>query len=456
MIVPSSRLLYWTGGAAIPLSLLAAAWPDLILPFAAGFALLFASVILDALLSRNNLHSVLVTPQKEVRLTRGREGHIQITLVRKRGSASGITLGIGFPPEIHAADRELRIDLPQKDHPVSLNWPCKPLKGGDYRLETVHLETPSPLGFWAVREPMPFRVDLRVYPNLMSERKHLSALFLARGGVGIRPKRRLGDGREFEKLREYVPGDAFDRIHWKTTAKSGRPVSKVYQIEKTQEVYVVIDMSRLSARPVLPIENRSPGDIESPREYPPMLLDRFVTAGLILGLAAQKQGDLFGLVTFNDRVRNFVRARNGKAHYNACREALYRAEPTIVSPDYEEVFSFIGSRLRKRALLVFLTSLDNPALADLFIKGTALLRKKHLVLVQMLRPEGAGPLFSGAEKKKTDDLYAALGGHILWSGLKTVENRLGNLGISFNLLENEFFCAETVSRYQEFKQRQLL
>ena len=52
-------------------------------------------------------------------------------------------------------------------------------------------------------------------------------------------------------------------------------------------------------------------------------LERFVTAALVLGLAAEQQGDLFGLLTFTDQVEKFVRAKNGQAHYSACRDALY-------------------------------------------------------------------------------------------------------------------------------------
>ena len=96
---------------------------------------------------------------------------------------------------------------------------------------------------------MPAQSEIRVYPNLFTERRNLAALFLHRGAFGLHAQRQVGKGREFEKLREYMPGDSFDEIHWKATAKRGRPITKVFQIERTQEVYVVIDASRLSARP---------------------------------------------------------------------------------------------------------------------------------------------------------------------------------------------------------------
>ena len=94
-------------------------------------------------------------------------------------------------------------------------------------------------------KPVPVGAEIRVYPNLVTERKNLAALFLNRGSFGLHAQRQLGKGREFEKLREYVPGDGYDELHWKATARRGRPITKVYQIERTQEVYVVIDASRL-------------------------------------------------------------------------------------------------------------------------------------------------------------------------------------------------------------------
>src|SRR5438105_2526977 len=112
----------------------------------------------------------------------------------------------------------------------------------------VLLEAASPLGFWAVRRSLPINLELRVYPNLLRERKSLAALFLNRGAFGLHAQRQIGKGRDFEKLREYIPGDSSDEIHWKATAKRGHPVTKVFQIERTQEVYVIIDASRLSAR----------------------------------------------------------------------------------------------------------------------------------------------------------------------------------------------------------------
>jgi uncharacterized protein (DUF58 family) len=199
-----------------------------------------------------------------------------------------------------------------------------------------------------------------------------------------------------------------------------------------------------------------PGDIHSEFRIPNSALERYVTAALVLGLAAERQGDLFGLATFSDKLLGFVRAKSGRAHFNACRDALYGLQPQEVTPDFDELCAFLRLRLRRRALLVFLTSLDDPVLAESFVKNVELIARQHLVLVNMLRPAAAQPLFSDATVRSTDDMAARLGGHIQWQRLLELEKSLHRRGVQFAQLNDEKLCAELVTQYLNVKQRQLL
>ena len=303
---------------------------------------------------------------------------------------------------------------------------------------------------------MPTCTEIRVYPNLFPERKNLAALFLNRGLLGIHAQRQVGKGREFEKLREYLPGDSYEDIHWKATAKRRHPITKVFQIERTQEVYIIIDASRLSSRSPTPPSDGGSSERGPRDDSATTIMERFVTAALVMGLAAERQGDLFGIVTFSDKVQNFVRAKNGKAHYSVCREALCTLQPQGVTPDFDELFSFIGLHLRRRALLIFLTNLDDFVLAKSFVRTMDLVCRRHLVLVTMLKPDGAMPLFSEQKVESVDDLYRNLGGHSLWVSLRELEKILQRQGVRFALLDNEKACTQVVSQYINIKQRQLL
>src|SRR5690606_8108886 len=98
----------------------------------------------------------------------------------------------------------------------------------------------SPLRFWSVRKSHAVQCEVRVYPNLQEDRKTVAALFLRRSEAGAHAQSFSGEGREFDKLRTYQPGDSLGDIHWKSSAKRRQLVSKVFEIERTHEVYVLV------------------------------------------------------------------------------------------------------------------------------------------------------------------------------------------------------------------------
>jgi uncharacterized protein (DUF58 family) len=469
MIVPRSKLLLWVCVVVLPFSVLGAVEPSAGMISLGAIGLLVVLVLIDAVRAPENLAGIAVAFPEVTRMSKDREGKLELRIRNERQQDKDLRLALALPRELESKQEEALVSLPADSEWSRLNWVCVPRMRGNYRIGLARLEMSSPFGFWAARKSVAGGGEIRVYPNLFSERKNLAALFLNRGAFGLHPQRQVGQGREFEKLREYIPGDGYDEIHWKATAKRGRPVTKVFQIERTQEVYVVIDASRLSARPVassrLQVAGATNTDTAHPQPatcnpqpatIPTTILERFVTAALVLGLAAEQQGDLFGLLTFTDKVDNFVRARNGKAHYGLCRDALYTLQPQVVTPDYDEVSTFIRLRLRRRALMIFLTSLDDPLLAESFVSNMDLICRQHLLLVNMLQPPGVAPVFTNPNIASVDDLYQHLGGHLIWHKLKELEKVLGRRGVRFSLLKNERLSADLVSQYLNVKRRQLI
>lgn len=454
VIVPRTKLLFWVAIVILPFCLVAAVVPGMLMAALGLIGIFVLVALIDGIRSIGNLAGFSVQLPAVVRMSKDRAGKIELRIRNEKQSARTLRLGLPFPEQIDSEQTDAIVSLPAAAEWSRYEWPCLPRRRGNYPIETVYLETPSPFGFWARRGVARVQSELRVYPNLFTERKQLAALFLNRGTFGLHAQRQIGKGRDFEKLREYIPGDSFDEIHWKASAKRGRPVTKVFQIERTQEVYVVIDASRLSARPLAragSAANKTDSDAE-----PETILERFMTAALVLGLAAEQQGDLFGLVTFADQVKTFVRAKNGKAHFSSCRDALYTLQPHVVTPDYDEVCTFIRLRLRHRALLVFLTSLDDPLLAESFVRNMDLIRRQHLILVNMLQPPGVSPMFTNPNIVSMDDLYQHLGGHLLWQKLRELEKVLQRRGVQFSLLQNERLSADLVTQYLNVKRRQLI
>lgn len=392
---------------------------------------------LDAVLSRRRLLGITAATPGLIRMWKEREAGVEVMISNANAATRPVRLALLAPRELALQPEELRITLPAGQS-VRVSCTAVPAQRGRYLVDRCLLETTSVLGLWSIRGSTPVALEIRVYPDLSSEQR-LSTSFLRRGNPGSHTQRQIGRGREFEKLREYAFGDGFDEVDWKATARRGRPITRVFQVERTQEVYVILDASRLSARPIVA------GSSDS-------ILERNITAALLLALEAEKQGDHFGLITFSDRVHSFVRARSGKAHYGACREALYGLHPRIVTPDFDELGTLLRLRLRRRALLIFLTELDDPILAESFLRNAALIRRNHLMLAGMMQPPGSRPLFEGA----TDDIYQTLAGHMQWSKLQTFAKVLERQGIRFLLCHPDRISSQLASAYVNLKQRQAL
>ena len=455
-LVPTYRLLLFVGVIILPFTLLLLAVDAVVVPTIVLAVAVVVVAIMDAYRSKGQLKGIHPVLPEVVRISKGRESNFNLQIENEKLKVRRIRLGLALPEEVYSPAVELSIQLPE-DNPVSsIVWLIKGLEQGRYPVNRCYLEAASLWGFWTVRTVLQVDMEIRVYPNLFEERKNLSALFLNRG-LGVHAQRQIGKGRDFEQLREYFPGDSFEDIHWKSTAKRGLPITKVYQIERTQEIYVIIDASRLSARSSEDNSTSSNGE-EAQRDADEFttVLQRFITAALIMALAAERQGDLFGLLTFDDKIRAFLKAKMGKAHFDVCRDTLYTLQPQRVSPDFAELFTFIGTKIRRRALLVFLTHLDDPVLADSFTRHIDLISRNHVVLVNMIKPMVVKPLFASESVSSVNDIYRDLGGHMVWRQIRETQKVLQRRGVGFSMLDNETLCSELVSQYLSLKRRQVL
>jgi uncharacterized protein (DUF58 family) len=162
------------------------------------------------------------------------------------------------------------------------------------------------------------------------------------------------------------------------------------------------------------------------------------------------------MIAFSDRVLHFARAASGKAQFNVCRDMFYALQPQAVTPDFDDLTSFIRTRLRKRALLVFLTALDDPGISDAFLHGIDLIARQHLILVNMLRPAPARQLFTDSAVSSTGDIYSQLAGHLLWHDLRELGKVLQRRGVRFSLLDKESLSTRLVSQYVNVKAMQLI
>jgi uncharacterized protein (DUF58 family) len=447
MIAPRPGLIGWGAAIVLPLTILSTllpSWRTLTLP---GIALFIVITLLDLLWNWRKHRDLEFVVTDTVRTIAGRSFQLPLRFFAPPARSGAIRVALDLPSSFSMVSDTL-LTLKSGEPPLPILLELRAESRGIFLISQLFFDWVSPLGWWIYRERQPIRCEVRVYPDLTTEGRQL-ARFLKRNEVGIHHYRHLGRGREFEKLREYEPGDGFDTIHWKATAKRRHPITKVYQTEKAQEVYVALDSSRLSGRLVANEYTESAG-----KQIP--TLEREIASSLLLCAAAQSQGDLFGLLTFSDKIDHLVTARSGPAHFNRCRDVLAGLQTRLLSPDFGEIASTLMARIKRRALIVFLTSLDDPVLAETFLSSMDFVARRHLVLAVMLLAPSVRPLFSPPGVEKIDDIYQNIAGHLHWTRLIELRRQLQQRGIQLCLVSNKSVSLETVSQYIALKRRQAL
>ncbi|MBF0432629.1 MAG: DUF58 domain-containing protein [Fibrobacteria bacterium] len=419
------------------------------LPMGLLFILVGALILCsDILFSFRLTSKVKLVFEPLYRLTCNVEDQIIITIDNPERKRLMLRIGISFPDSITCENRVRDLTL-TKDLAIQLEWPCKPMTRGLFHIDQCCFEVRSMFGFFYFRKEVKNLFEIKVYPNLNKEYRKLASMFLNRNPEGAHTWKMLGKGREFEKLREYIPGDSFNDIHWKTSAKRGKPVTKVYQIEKTQHVYVVIDNSMQSGKMLQLAKNDSgSGQLRS-------CLEQYISSSLIMASAAQRHGDCFGLLTFSNRAETFIKAGRGPRHYNLFRDALYNLQVQDVNQDFHDVISTIRLKIPRRSMILFLTHLDDSVLAEEFLHSVSLISQKHLVVVGVMQDRNVHALFKEPVVQEYQ-LIEQLENHFTWQNLANLERQLRSCNVQLFKFQPEKISAQLINAYITIKQKQLI
>jgi len=248
--------------------------------------------------------------------------------------------------------------------------PVVPVRRGREQAGAFVVDTFGPLGLGRHRSTLPVPWDAAVYPPLVPVRLRAAvAQARRRREPGITPLRQLGEGRLFESLREWVPGDDLRHIDWKATARRRKVITRQYEAERRQHVLLVLDTGRLLTADIAGVSR----------------LDYVVQAALELAYAAVQHDDNVGVMAFADGVQHFVAPQRGRMALKRVLDVLAVVEPTLVEPDYPGAFRYLAARNRKRALTVLFTDVIDRFASDALVANVASLRPRHLPLAVTLK-----------------------------------------------------------------------
>ena len=368
-IIPTWRLAaFFAAGAiwffAVPWVGQAFVWLGL-----AYNAALLGLVISDWL---NLTDSANITVRRECQtaLSIGEQNPIWIEAVHRGRRPFEITVKDEPPIEFETNPRILNFKI-DPDATVRMNYKVFPSERGDYRFGNVNVRYYTALGLLCRQESIPSEMPVKVYPDIFQTKKHLLLWRQNRQyQMGIRQYRLLGQGREFRRLRDYVPDDSPRDIDWKATARRGVLTTREYDVEQSQTMMILLDMGRTMASRTMDQD----GKLGITK------LDCAINASVLLAHVAGQSDDRVGLYCFAREPITYVPPGKGAPQAAHLLETLYALKPRVEEPAYFENFTLVSRRQSKRSLIFLFTDLIDPEASRRLISSIGLLARKHLVV----------------------------------------------------------------------------
>ncbi len=123
-----------------------------------------------------------------------------------------------------------------------VRWQGVLARRGRYAFANLNLSTRGPFGLLERQADVGEPRDLLVYPAV----GHLSRRWQVRRREASESRRgrrndRSAQQREYHGLREYRSGDSPRWIHWRTTARLGKPMVKEFEQQQDQDLALLID-----------------------------------------------------------------------------------------------------------------------------------------------------------------------------------------------------------------------
>jgi uncharacterized protein (DUF58 family) len=402
-----------------------------------GLALL---LLLDAALGAPR-RRVTVTSEAPSQIFIGEHGELVVT-VRIAGTRTPEVEAI---PEMEGeltrpAPARFRMRPDAGQSTAVIRFPLVPTRRGTPRVVAMHLRWVGPLGLVERRWRRPVDLGVPVVPNLGAVRAMALKMLSNRELMsGLKVEHYIGDGSEFESLREYVPGLDHRAIDWKSSARHTKLLCQQFRAERNHQVIIAIDGGQLMSEPLAGI----------PR------LDHAVNAGLLLSWMCLKTGDRVGMLGFDEKVRTWAEPAGGMHAFprltRLSADLAYRRAET----NYTLALAELAQRVKRRSLVVLFTDFLDSITAELMIENVSRLARRHLVLFVAVS-DPAVDAWTRRGPRSLADLHEAVVAGGFARERRLVLERLRRAGAMVIDSTPEHFSMALLNRYLDIKRRELL
>ena len=398
--------------------------------------LLFAIDFLVVFQGRNKIEAIRILPEK---FSNGDDNEVSLEITNNYPFLVRCEIIDEIPVQFQVRDFKIKKSItPKKAENLAYN--LIPKERGEYYFGQLNVYASSKIGLVAKRFVFGSSSLVKTYPSF-KQLKKFELLNINQNSIatGLKKIRRIGHSMEFEKIKEYVLGDDLRTINWKATAKKNSLMVNLYQDEKSQQVYSIIDRGRSMKMPFNGLS----------------LLDYSINASLIISNIVLKKHDKAGMLTFSKKVKNIVAAERRNSQMQLILESLYNVKTDFFESDFSKLYSTVKQRINHRSLVLLYTNFETLDSLNRQLPYLKAIAKNHLLVVIFFKNTELNKVI---EKKAStiQQVYDKVIAEKFAFEKRLIVNELKKYGIYSILTKPEDLTMNTINKYLEIKSRGLL
>jgi uncharacterized protein (DUF58 family) len=191
-------------------------------------------------------------------------------------------------------------------------------------------------------------------------------------------------------VRDYAPGDSFNRIHWTSTARTGRLISKEFELDPTADIWLFLDMDRdvqaVDRSTIAGLQqSRLPWEAGPALALPPSTVEYGVTLVASLAKHFIARDRAVGFIAYCPH-REIIPADRGERQLTKILETLAVVQAEGYIP-LSEIITAEGAHLRRNATAIIVTSTD---LSDWIAAARDISQRGVKVITVLIEPRDFG------------------------------------------------------------------
>ncbi len=430
---------FYAAASLILIMILSYAFPFLMAVAQAGGVLLVLIFSVDVLLLYNKNVRIILEREVPGVLSLGDSNLVRLSAASKSSLKLWIQLVDELPEQFQARDFRIYFELSPNES-KELSYPLRPLSRGEYHFGKIHLYLSTRIGIATRKVTHPLDQMVPVYPSIIQMRKYeLKTFARVANEYGVKKVRRIGHSYEFEHIKQYVRGDDYRSINWKATGRRTQLMVNMYEDEKSQQVYCIIDKSRVMHMPFNGLS----------------LFDYAVNATLVISNIVLRKQDKVGLITFAETPKALVKADRSRQQLKKILETLYREKEGNGEANYESMYLSVRKFVNGRSLMFFYTNFESTYALQRALPQLRKLNDQHLLVVVFFENTEITANTS-AQVETVEDIYRQVTAeHFILTKVQLVQ-QLKQFGIITILTRPENLTVASINKYLELKSRGMI